>query len=58
MEDRGVNNCTEMNDKNYRLTTTELCYKIFYGCNLQISVINCSVFVPGKPYQPSLMFAS
>ncbi len=56
MEDRGVNNCTEMNDKNYRLTTTGLCYKIFYDCNLQISVT--VVFFLGKPYQPSLMFAS
>jgi hypothetical protein len=30
--------------------------KLFYGCKLRL-FIKARAFVPGKPFQPSLMFA-
>ncbi len=32
------------------------CYKTFYGCNLRVIVTSYGV-VPGRPFQPSLMYA-
>ncbi len=39
-------------EKFHNTDTSGQSYKTFYGCNL----CNKLVFVPGKPFQPSLMF--
>ncbi len=36
--------------------TRPQCYKTFYGCNLRILLLRVFVPVPGKSFQPSLMF--
>ncbi len=46
-----------MPKKFYDIDSRGLYSKTFYGRNLQIFVISKGV-CPGKPFQPSLMFAS
>ncbi len=59
----------DYNSKNGKLTSSRVAHcdlgevpvanviKLFYGRKLRLFIISYIVFVPSKPFQPSLMFA-
>jgi hypothetical protein len=54
----GVANTLAYNDTVTTAAIKKFKVKTFQVCNLRMFVISSSVFFPGKPFWPSLMFAS